>query len=157
MRKRNVDKHIWFDRQEAQDLQKKAKKACLTEAALIRLLIRGYEPREKPDERFYDAMRELSAIGNNINQLAIKANALGFVDSQMLKNEALRWHKFQAAIEREFLRPEKREVHASIGAVLYELRVGGEIVGFAVFQHEQPFRLQQSAAEHQGGKFFQAG
>ena len=51
MRKRNVDKHIWFDRQEAQDLQKKAKKACLTEAALIRLLIRGYEPREKPDER----------------------------------------------------------------------------------------------------------
>ena len=75
MRKRNVDKHIWFDRQEAQDLQKKAKKACLTEAALIRLLIRGYEPREKPDERFYDAMRELSAIGNNINQLARKANA----------------------------------------------------------------------------------
>ena len=50
---------------------------------------------------------ELKRIGNNINQLAIKANALGFVDSQMLKNEALRWHKFQAAIEREFLRPEK--------------------------------------------------
>ena len=107
MRKRNEDKHIWFDRQEAQDLQKKAKKACLTEAALIRLLIRGYEPRENPDERFYAAMRELSAIGTNINQLAIKANALGFVDSQMLKNEALRWHQFQAAIEREFLRPEK--------------------------------------------------
>ena len=75
MRKRNVDKHIWFDRQEAQDLQKKAKKACLTEAALIRLLIRGYEPREKPDERFYDAMRELSAIGNNINQLTRAVNA----------------------------------------------------------------------------------
>ena len=53
MRKRNIDKHIWLDRQEAQDLQKKAKKACLTEAALIRLLIRGYEPREKPDERLH--------------------------------------------------------------------------------------------------------
>lgn len=107
MRKRNIDKHIWFSRDEAQELQKKAKKACLSEGALIRLLIRGYEPREKPDDRFYDTMRQLSAIGNNINQLAIKANALGFVDSQMLKNEALRWHKFQAAIEREFLRPEK--------------------------------------------------
>ena len=56
----------------------------MTEAALIRLLIRGYEPREKPDERFYDAMRELSAIGNNINQLAIKANALGFVDLSLI-------------------------------------------------------------------------
>ena len=99
--KRTVKKQFWFSKAEAQDLQKKAKKACLTEAALIRLL------REKPDERFYDVMRELSAIGNNINQLAIKANALGFVDSQTLKNEALRWHKFQAAIEREFLRPEK--------------------------------------------------
>lgn len=105
--KRTVKKQFWFSKAEAQDLQKKAKKSCLTEAALVRLLLRGYEPREKPDERFYDTMRELSAIGNNINQLAIKANALGFVDSQMLKNEAFRWHKLQAAIEREFLRPEK--------------------------------------------------
>ena len=107
MRKRNIQKIVRFNRKEAQDLAAKAKKACLSEAGLIRLLIRGYEPKEKPDDRFYDVMRELSSIGNNINQLAIKANALGFVDSQMLKNEALRWHKFQAAIEREFLRPEK--------------------------------------------------
>ena len=69
--KRTVKKQFWFSKAEAQDLQKKAKKACLTEAALVRLLLRGYEPREKPDERFYDAMRELSAIGNNINQLAM--------------------------------------------------------------------------------------
>ena len=62
MSKRNIEKHFLMNRQEAQDLQKKAKKACLTEAALIRLLLRGYEPREKPDERFYDAMRELSLI-----------------------------------------------------------------------------------------------
>ena len=81
MRKRNVDKHIWFSRDEAQELQKKAKKACLSEGALIRLLIRGYEPREKPDDRFYDTMRQLSAIGNNINQLAVQAHALGFVDA----------------------------------------------------------------------------
>ena len=107
MSKRNIEKHILMNKAEAQDLQKKAKRACLSEGGLIRLLLKGYEPREKPDERFYDVMRELSAIGNNINQLAIKANAVGFVDSQMLKNEALRWHKFQAAIEREFLRPEK--------------------------------------------------
>lgn len=53
--KRTVKKQFWFSKVEAQDLKKKAKKACLTEAALIRLLLRGYEPREKPDERFYDA------------------------------------------------------------------------------------------------------
>lgn len=73
----------------------------------MRLLVRGYEPKEKPDERFYDTMRNLSAIGNNINQLAAKAHTLGFIDVPMLKNEAERWHKFQADVERQFLRPEK--------------------------------------------------
>ena len=105
MSKRNIEKHILMNKAEAQDLQKKAKRACLSEGGLIRLLLRGYEPREKPDERFYDVMRELSAIGNNINQLAAKANALGFIDTPMLKAEALRWHRFQADIEAVFLRP----------------------------------------------------
>ena len=98
MRKRNIQKIVRFSRDEAQDLQKKAKKACLSEAGLIRLLLRGYEPREKPDERFYDVMR------------AVKANALGFVDAPQLKKEAERWHKFQADIERTYLRPDKSEM-----------------------------------------------
>ena len=110
MRKRNIQKIVRFSRDEAQDLQKKAKKACLSEAGLIRLLLRGYEPREKPDERFYDVMRELSSIGNNINQLAVNANTLGFVDAPQLKKEAERWHKFQADIERTYLRPDKSEM-----------------------------------------------
>ncbi len=110
MRKRSIDKHIWFSRDEAQDLQRKAKKCCLTEGAVVRLLVKGYEPKEKPDERFYDAMRELASIGNNINQLAAKANSLGFIDTPQLAKEAERWHKFQADIEREFLRPGKSEL-----------------------------------------------
>lgn len=108
--RRTIEKHILLNREEAQDLQKKAKKACLSEGALLRLLLRGYSPKEQPDERFYDVMRELSSIGNNINQLAAKANSLGFVDAVQLSKEAERWHKFQADIEREFLRPEKSEM-----------------------------------------------
>ena len=105
--KRNIEKHILMNKAEAQDLQKKAKKACLSEAGLIRLLIKGYEPKERPDERFYDVMRQLSSIGNNINQLAAQANTLDFVDAPKLKKEAERWHKFQADVERQFLRPDK--------------------------------------------------
>ena len=107
---KNIEKHILMNKAEAQDLQKKAKRACLSEGGLIRLLLKGYEPREKPDERFYDVMRELSAIGNNINQLAAKANTLGFVDAPQLKKEAERWHKFQADVERTFLRPDKSDM-----------------------------------------------
>ena len=62
------------------------------------------------DERFYDVMRELSAIGNNINQLAAKANTLGFADATQLKKEAERWHKFQADVERVFLRPNESDM-----------------------------------------------
>ena len=110
MKRRTVKKQFWFSRDEAQDLQKKAKKTCLTEAALVRLLVRGYEPKERPDERFYDVMRQLSSIGNNNNQLAAQANSLSFVDAQKLQKESERWHKFQADVERQFLRPETSEM-----------------------------------------------
>lgn len=103
--KRNIKKQFWFNADEANDLKIKAEKAYITEAALVRMLIKGYEPKEKPDDRFYAAMRELSAIGNNINQLAAKANALGFVDVPMPNKEVLCWHRFQADIEAQFLRP----------------------------------------------------
>ena len=108
--RRTIEKHILLNREEAQDLQKKAKKACLSEGALLRLLLKGYHPKEQPGERFYDVMRQLSSIGNNINQLAAQANSLSFVDAQKLQKEAERWHKFQADIEREFLRPEKSDM-----------------------------------------------
>ena len=45
-------KHIWFAKAEAQDLQKKAKESLPDQAALIRLLIRGYEPRENRTRDF---------------------------------------------------------------------------------------------------------
>lgn len=106
MKERTIKKQFWFSKKEAEELQKKAKKACLSEAGLVRLLVRGYEPKEKPDDRFYFAMRELSAIGNNLNQLAAQANTLKFVDERELKKEVSRLHKFQADIERIFLRPD---------------------------------------------------
>lgn len=107
MRKRNIQKIVRLNREEAQDLQKKASKCCLSEMALIRMLIKGFEPKEKPDDRFYEVMREMSSIGSNLNQLAAKANALGFIDAPMLKRESEKWNKFQNEVERQFLRPDK--------------------------------------------------
>ena len=66
--KRNIKKQFWFNAEEAKDLKTKAEKAFITEAALVRMLLKGYEPKEKPDDRFYAAMRELSAIGNSLLQ-----------------------------------------------------------------------------------------
>lgn len=104
---KRVKRQFWLSPEENAGLKRKAKLSGINETSVIRILIRGYEPKEKPDARFYEVMRQLSTIGNNINQLASKANALGFIDAPMLKAEALRWHKFQADIEREFLRPQE--------------------------------------------------
>ena len=77
-----IKKQIWLSEEDNAELKRKAAQTGLTETAVFRLLLRSYEPKEKPDGRFYDAMRELSAIGNNINQLAAKANTLGFIDAR---------------------------------------------------------------------------
>ncbi len=103
--KNRIKKQIWLSEEDNAELKRKAALTGLTETAVFRLLLRSYEPKEKPDERFYEKMRELSAIGSNINQLAAKTNTLGFIDAPMLRREAERWHRFQADIEAIYLRP----------------------------------------------------
>ena len=104
--KHTIQKHFRFSKEDAENLKIKSQKTCLSESQLIRMLLRGYKPKEKPDDRFYEAMRQLSSIGNNINQLAAKAHSLGFIDAKKLDEEVIRWNQFQADIERAFLRPE---------------------------------------------------
>ena len=109
MRKYNVKKQFWFDRLTAQNLEKKARKCGVNESSLIRVLVNGYEPREKPDDRFYEVMRQLSAIGNSANQIARRANALGFIDAPYYQKEAEQWHKFQLEVKAKFLLPSKEK------------------------------------------------
>ena len=105
VRKRCIDKHFFFDKTEAESLARKAKKAGLTEAALVRSLVLDYEPKEKPDDRFYDVMRQLSAIGNSMNQIARKANALGFIDAPEYERQAKLLQQFQLEVRRCFILP----------------------------------------------------
>lgn len=106
---RTVAKLIRLTPEEAADLKRKARAAGLNQSTLIRMLLKGYRPKEKPDDRFYAVMRELRAIGNNINQLAGKANSQGWVDAPMLEAERQRWSSFILDIERQFLHPERDE------------------------------------------------
>ena len=76
----------------------------------IRALVMGVNLYPRPPDEYAEIRRQLAAIGNNINQLAAKANTLGFVDAPQLKKEAERWHKFQADVERTFLRPDKSDM-----------------------------------------------
>lgn len=110
MKNRTVDLHIRLTEKEASELKRKAKMCRITQSALVRILINGYEPRQAPSERFYEAMRQLSAVGNNLNQLARKANSLGFFDRAEYKRQAEALWRLENEIEKEFLRPKESKL-----------------------------------------------
>ena len=54
-------------------------------------------------------MREMYAIGNNLNQLTAKAHRLGFIDTPMLRELSRSFAQFQLRIEQNFLLPVKTQ------------------------------------------------
>jgi Ribbon-helix-helix protein, copG family len=107
MRKRKVQILFRLDDEEAEYLSELVGRSGRSKEAFLREMIKGYQLCEKPDPEFYRVMRELSGIGNRVNQLAVKANALNFVDTPMLNQEAKKWHEFQLDVRRQYLLPKK--------------------------------------------------
>ena len=109
MRKRNVQILFRLTEEEAEQLYSLVKKSGCSKEAFLRGMVKGYRLCEKPDPEFYKMMRELSAIGNRINQLAAKANAHREKHQHqlMLREEARKWHEFQIEIRKRYLLPRK--------------------------------------------------
>lgn len=79
MRQRNRRFSLWLNDEEFDRLEKNAQIAGLKKEPYIRKLIMGYEIRPRPPDELTEILRQLSAIGNNVNQLAYKANGLGVI------------------------------------------------------------------------------
>lgn len=62
---------------EYEHLKKQAEITDLKMEPTIRRLIMGVELRPRPPDVYASLLRELSAIGNNVNQLAHRANGRG--------------------------------------------------------------------------------
>ena len=107
MRKRSVQILFRLNEEEAEYLYELVRKSGRSKEAFLREMVKGYQLCEKPDPEFYRIMRELSAIGNRINQLAAKANTLNFIDMPMLREEARKWHDFQLDVRKKYLLPRK--------------------------------------------------
>lgn len=56
----------------------------------IRNLVQGIRICEKPPEQYVDMLRELSAIGNNVNQIAHWANSKGYASQVEIHEAAVR-------------------------------------------------------------------
>lgn len=79
MRKRNRRFSLWLNDVEFNRLERNAEIAGMKKEPYVRKLIMGNEIQERPPDEFAKILRELSAIGNNVNQLAHKANGLGMI------------------------------------------------------------------------------
>ena len=82
IRNRNIKIQLWLNKAEARNLQEKARRSRLSVAAYLRQLINGVVPKEAPPPDFFSMMRELHYIGNNLNQIAMKAHALNAIDAK---------------------------------------------------------------------------
>ena len=75
MRKREHFIGLWLDDREYKHLLKQCSISGLNTSALIRHSVMGVELRPRPPDTYAALLRELSAIGNNINQIAHNTNA----------------------------------------------------------------------------------
>lgn len=104
---RNIIRQFRFNKEENEILKQKAALCCITDSALVRLLILGFQPKPKPDEEFYKALRYLSSISNSLNQLAAKANSLNFIDVPRLDKEIRALEKLKDDMYEKYLNPDR--------------------------------------------------
>lgn len=89
MRKRNCHISVWLTEAERQHLTEQALSAGLGIDPFIRRLILGANLRPRPPDTYAALLQELSAIGNNINQIAHNTNATKCVTDAKMQ-EAVR-------------------------------------------------------------------
>ena len=75
MRERSHFIGLWLNEPEYRHMKKQCSISGLSISAFVRKSIMGESLRPRPPDQYAALLRELSAIGNNINQIAHWANA----------------------------------------------------------------------------------
>ena len=83
------------------------KKSGLSQEAYLRTLIKGRVPREPPPADYHAMMKELRAIGNRINQIAARANAIGFINAKQYEQDVSELQKAILWIQAAVVLPER--------------------------------------------------
>ena len=85
MRKRTIKKQIWINQNEDNLLKYKSKKSGLNESEFLRSCIKGYKVKEQPTKEIRDFLKQISGIANNVNQIALRVNVNGDIQTDDIK------------------------------------------------------------------------
>lgn len=115
MLKRSIKITFRLNSKEHQSFINQVKRSGLSQQAFIRTLINGYVPKPLPPLDYFSLLRELHAIGNNLNQLAAKANATGHIHKTVFQYEANRLRRMVQEIHAAVTAPERRNEFGNDG------------------------------------------
>lgn len=87
-RERFIFLSIRISPQENDELLKKLEQTKMNKSEFVRKAISNVEIKEKPDREFYNTTQQLIRIGNNLNQIAKKANSLDFINTKEYQENA---------------------------------------------------------------------
>ena len=109
MLKRNIKISFRVNHGECDRFKRRVKKSGLSQEAYLRQLIENLVPRESPPADYFDFMRELRAVGNNLNQIAQKAHAMQTVDAARYDEAVGEYRGLVRQITAALILPEKIE------------------------------------------------
>ena len=100
MRKRFKEIHLHLSDDEDNLLREKATKCGLSRQSYLRSLLKHTPIKEQPSADYLAILKALERIGDNMNQIAAKANTLGYVDKVLYRKEADNLEKVIAELVR---------------------------------------------------------
>jgi predicted DNA-binding protein len=109
MRTRDVTVSIRLSKEEKQRLETLANESGYTQAGYLISLFWNKRPRSIPSIEYFTFINQLRSIGNNLNQIASKANALNFIDTKSYYQEVNKLHTVIKEIEIQMQLPERIE------------------------------------------------
>ena len=94
---RNYEIKVRLTQAEMVHLNRLVTGSKLSREAYLRQLISGVVPQDAPPPDYFSMMQQLYRIGNNLNQISLKAHALGTIDTRHY-DEAVR--EFREAVQK---------------------------------------------------------
>ena len=108
--RRGVEKQFWFTPEEDAEFRRKVALTGLPQTTLIKMLVKGYLPKERPDDRYYEAMNKLYEMINTAQELLNRSYHLGVIEKEIVEKQVKQWTNFILDIEHRFLKPDKNPV-----------------------------------------------